>query len=218
MAMKSEKFLVSFMIGTAALHSSTLMIEQNGGSNITIRPIASEGGGADIGGSKEGKVSARTVMLGWLPHNPEFRTNEAIAYADEHGIGAGATYTMIATFMREGVLKRIGAGRYRVTKKLAKAAKQGTGTKGSKAKAKQHKQKFEPIHSDFILQKLKVNGGTRTYRDLKADFGADDRPTKSVDGAIAKLKEKKLLLVNGPGDYQLSVRGKDAASNIGKES
>ena len=68
-------------------------------------------------------------------------------------------------------------------------------------------QRSEVTHHDFVL-KL-IEGGTNKYADVKKAFADDNRNPRSIDGALGKLKQNKLIGNSGPGEYKLLAKGND---------
>jgi hypothetical protein len=181
--------------------------------DVQIQPvIESKSNGADHDAGAP-RVSAWSVILPYLLEHKQFDIRDLLIHAREQGVNTkGAVYTAIGSAQKKGWLERVMAGRYKVLPAIKQAAKENLG-KGTKTKSGQAMpQRRDITHMDFILQQL--GKGVVTYKAIKQAFITDDRVPRSIDGALGKLKENKIIANSGPGEYKLLAKGQEQLKQL----
>jgi len=211
-------FHVSMIIDATGLHAVSTVAATHKAQNVEIKPVVIGNGEMPEGIGASGRTpqtTARTFMLEWMKTNLTFTTGEAVKAAEERGMSRSSVYTFINVAVnREKLLKRTAAGTFKVTQKgemalLTPAQQRATRGNGGNGLHKTPAKPNEVTHRQFILRAAKRRDQI-SYTELREKFREDGRNPKSVDGALGKLKDQKLITNVGPGAYKLTAKGQEA--------
>jgi hypothetical protein len=211
MAKAGGLFHVSMIVSADALYAVTTAAASFKARDVQINPVLDSGhksnGAAD---SNEARIPTWKIMQPWWAQQKQFNVKDAIAFGFENGINSkSAIYTAILTAMKDGWMERAGPGTYKVLPKLKQDMKGGTPKPTRLAGATQ---RHEVKHTDFVLGLIKR--GNVTYKSIKAEFTTAGRVPRSIDGALGRLKEFKMIGSTGPGSYKLLAKGEEHLKSL----
>ena len=215
--MAKRLFRLSMLVDAAVLYDVTAAANKRA-YNMEIVPVV--GGGDDDGDGEmpasnghdtSPRVPMITLLMPFFERNDEFDIKDALTFGVNRGGAKGAIYTAVLAAMREGLLKRLNPGRYKVMAGMKKAAAKAAANGGGKTRAPSSSAGREVGHEDFIGGVLAKQPMTRA--DIKAAFVADDRPERSIDGAMHRMKNKKLIAKSKDGTWQLTAKGATASAS-----
>lgn len=204
---RRQLFAISMIVDVSVLHAVTSTIEGHA-FDVVIKPVAAPEHLNGVGkNGRTTQASARTVLMPWLlQQKGEITSLDAVAIGDESSLSRSAVYTLMTKLMHDGTLKRIAPGRFVMTAAGRKRAAKAQGSDSNK-RAIEPQQRHEIKHTDFTLKLIKA--GTNSYKTIRQAFAKDGRVERSVDGALGKLKQDKLISSSGPGQYKLLAKGEE---------
>ena len=205
--MAKPRFHVSMIVDAAALYEVTTAAAKRA-YNVQITPVIDDeatpperkANGADPDAAR---TPARIVLYPWWLKHKTFNIADAMAYAKEHDCSKGAVYTATAEAIKHGLLERTSSGVYKTIPAALKAAVKSA-TKPAVIVRKTDSDR-QHGHGDFIIGVLK--NGPLLRNAINAEFVSSARSVRSSDGAMHRLRQKKLIKQNADKTWELTAKG-----------